>query len=348
MKLANKFFGKNLDELKYEDIENYFQQARIESNHLEYKSYNSKGDISSKLKGIFRVICAMLNSDGGIIVWGAPEGESVKGRKEKAFSGDLTPIDKIIEKDDLINRISDNIIPVPNLVRVAILEKENKCVVVIEVLRSEYAPHQTQDVYYMRLDGQTRAAPHYLIEALFNRRKFPKLGGYIKFETMFLDKKYHVIPFSIYVLNHTPSINEEKVFFELEVKNAPLDEKYLSADTEVSFYDNNLICWKFVDVLSFGSKPSCQCAIKYFHTRITGFKPGPIKLTLKFGGRQSPLQKSEYILIEPGKLALPPVVKVEHFLKESNENQTVTENEINIDPHDQALQDILSIDGSKL
>ena len=296
MNFAQSILGKAPDQLTYEDLEQYFKNPRQESNLVEYKSYNSKGGTFKKqIANLFPVICAMLNSEGGLVIWGAPEGQKVKGNKEKEFSGLLSPITIKIEKDNLINRISDNITPVPNRINAVVLERDGNYVVLLEVAKSVYAPHQTKDTYYMRLDGQSRPAPHRYVEALFKQERIPELGGYIKFGEMFLNERTYSIPFTIYVLNHTPANNEEKVFFELNIENAPLDESCLASEAKVIFYTNALVCENFAEVLPYGAQPYCHCGIKYFH--YSEIVQNPIKkISLKFGGKKSPLKKSEYTL----------------------------------------------------
>ena len=88
MDFSNIYFGKSLRELIYTDIEDYFRQPREETTTIEFKSYNKQhGTVESSLEGIVKGICAFLNSEGGLLIWGAPNGEMQKGRKEKVFRG---------------------------------------------------------------------------------------------------------------------------------------------------------------------------------------------------------------------------------------------------------------------
>ena len=169
MDFCSKIFGCSLRDLSYEKIALYFSTDQEETDIIEFKSFSDKGTIQDKVSGINKSVCAFANSEGGIIIWGAPEGKDVAGKKEKIFVGALTNIDQSIEKDALISRISSNIIPVPNGVVCKILEEGNNKICVFEVQQSEYAPHQFDSRYYMRLDGQSRPAPHHYIEALFKK-----------------------------------------------------------------------------------------------------------------------------------------------------------------------------------
>jgi|AVFP01.1.fsa_nt_gi glutaminase len=114
MNYVEKYFGKAMIDLSYSDIQSYFEESKEESNIIEYKSFSTEyGNTTENLKGVIRTICALLNSEGGIAVWGSPIGRIVESKKEKIFQGSLTPIPELIEKDKLINKISDSISPMP-------------------------------------------------------------------------------------------------------------------------------------------------------------------------------------------------------------------------------------------
>ena len=97
MPYSKLYFGKELNELTYENIEEFFLNEKEESDKIEFKSYHSKEEKNhtEKENGIIRAICALLNSEGGLIIWGAPVGQTVSEKKEKIFKGDLSPIDKL-------------------------------------------------------------------------------------------------------------------------------------------------------------------------------------------------------------------------------------------------------------
>ena len=63
-------FNKTLANLEYQDIENFFHEPREESTRLEFKSFPQKGDFNKCLEGVIIGICAFLNSEGGILIWG--------------------------------------------------------------------------------------------------------------------------------------------------------------------------------------------------------------------------------------------------------------------------------------
>jgi predicted HTH transcriptional regulator len=174
MDFCTAHFGKTLNSLTIEDVKSYFTDERIESDQIEFKSIHSTGNSNEKFTGIEKSVCAFLNSSGGLLIWGSPEGQKVEGRKEKIFKGELSFFNVVLEKDFIISKISDSIIPLPNNVRINILSEGSNSIVVLEIGISEYSPHQNANAYYMRIDGQTKPAPHHYIEALFKKITYPK------------------------------------------------------------------------------------------------------------------------------------------------------------------------------
>lgn len=148
MDYSSSFLGKKLGELLFSDVVNFFNGGRDESDIIEFKSYNRvHGNIETSIGGLQKVVTAMLNSNGGIVIWGAPEGRKVEGRKEKVFEGQLSTVNQRFEKDFLINKISQSIIPLPVGINVKILNENDDYVYVFEIQRSLYSPHQYQNVY---------------------------------------------------------------------------------------------------------------------------------------------------------------------------------------------------------
>ena len=178
---SNQYFGKNLDELNYEDLVRFFSDEREESDKIEFKSYQVDGDTwTKKIDGVIRGICAFLNSGGGLMIWGAPSGTKVADRV--VFTGHLAMADVCIDKDRLISKISDSITPLPININVHTIEHAGFYLYVFEILASNYSPHQYRNIYYARLDGQTKPAPHYLVDALFKKISYPNIEGFINLE----------------------------------------------------------------------------------------------------------------------------------------------------------------------
>ena len=113
-----------------------------------------------------------MNSEGGLIIWGSPIGEYSDGSKEKVFEGALSPLDISLTKDSFINKVTDQITPSPRGIKFYKYSNNGKHVYLIEVEKSNFSPHQFEHNYFMRIDGQTKIAPHHYVEALFFRAGF--------------------------------------------------------------------------------------------------------------------------------------------------------------------------------
>ncbi len=192
MNYAKNYFGKeNISDITYDDLIHYFSQEKEESDKIEYKSFDTTEtkDPKEKERGILRAICALLNSEGGVVIWGAPIGKKQEGKKEKIFTGDLSLVETLYEKDQFINKITDSISPAPRGVLFHRIEKDKKYVYIFETPQSEYAPHQFADKFFMRMDGQTKPAPYHYIEALFKKIRYPNLQGFLKLDVLNFDKR---------------------------------------------------------------------------------------------------------------------------------------------------------------
>jgi hypothetical protein len=178
-------FGKPLAQVTLKDLQDFFKEPRTESDKLEFKSYPNSvatGTAKELEKKVLKTICAFLNSEGGILVWGAPEEKSLAGSTEMICQGELTLNSERHEKDAFISKIANRIIPSPKGVLFHRVGDQGKYVYLFEVPASEYSPHQFENIYYMRMDGQSKPAPHHYIEALFKKVTFPKLEAYLKIE----------------------------------------------------------------------------------------------------------------------------------------------------------------------
>jgi hypothetical protein len=288
-------FSKKLNELTISDIENYFEQERSETDQLEFKSLNPQGDLNEKYKGIQRSVCALLNSSGGLIIWGSPQGKKIGGKKEKVFQGNLTYFNEGLEKDKLISKISDLIIPLPIGIRVNVLQSSFGSIVVIEVDSSEYAPHQTEHIYYMRIDGQSRPAPHHYVEALFKKITYPRLGGYIKIENANATSKKIVLRFTMFVYNLSKLQNEHDLNCRILINNGNFVgyEYFIGAD---KYYPNGkeLILSPAKSILFYGEPFHHVEEIEFpFETMSVSQQ---VTIYFFFGGKTSPMMVSEYLI----------------------------------------------------
>ena len=180
MNFSKSILNKDLYELTLEDVEEFFKSTQDETINLEFKSYVDRGKYSDKENAVKKAICGLLNSEGGIVIWGAPV-ETKDENGNTSAQGDLTQFETSLDRDRIINIITSSITPFPTGIKVQpILSFENKALFVFEVQKSIGRPHQFSNNYFVRLDGQTRIAPHYLISALFKSVDYPELRGQLR------------------------------------------------------------------------------------------------------------------------------------------------------------------------
>lgn len=300
MTYSTLFFGKELTDLFYNDIEKFFLEEKEESNKIEFKSYFSSEEKNhtEKENGVIRAICALLNSEGGLVIWGAPVGQMVIGKKEKIFKGDLSPCDKLIEKDSFVSRLTDLITPSPKGILFQRLESDSKYIYIIEVERSFYAPHQFRNIYYMRIDGQTKPAPHHYIEALFRKVSFPKLEGYIKIDSYKEYGNRNILTLSYLIFNKSKLQNEHDIYYRLVVLTGRFND-YQSLRTGDKIYDLDGHELRVLNAKStlYYNEPILDTATIVIESNELLKTNYECEIMFYFGGRQSPLMISEYKLL---------------------------------------------------
>lgn len=298
MNYSENYFGKNLTELNYTDIENFFVEEKEESNSLEFKSYSAEyGNLNKNIEGVIRGICAFLNSEGGVLIWGAPEGTKIEGRQEKVFVGELSPVPELKEKDWLINKISDSITPLPIGVNVQTLDKDGSYVYIFEIQQSKYSPHQFKNSYFARLDGQTKPAPHYLIEALFKKITYPRIEGFIKPDKIFTDGNNYYLDLTIFIFNFSELQNEENVSFRLMCPQGIFMKSQMPQFQNMYSYEGHQLIHKdLIKVLHFGGPNMHIERLSFNPHDLLNKHQNKVDLLLSFGGRYSPLKSSDYKL----------------------------------------------------
>lgn len=280
MDLFIAHFGKKVGEIKYDDIENFFLFERTESDTIEFKSI-SPGDVYKQINILPKTICAFLNSSGGIIILGAPDGKHDSNNKKKKFFGPLTPNENKIEKDQFISSTSDSIVPIPLGINYYPFEKDNKFIYLIEVKKSEYSPHQYNNTYYMRLDGQIKPAPHHYIEALFKKIAYPELEGFIKFKNpKYLRDYTFQIPIDIHILNWSPSLNELNLHYQIQCQFCYIQQS--------NGPENTAIFENVKNILTYGSNYNTRQILMI--EKLANKEKFIAKILLTYGGKISPLK----------------------------------------------------------
>ena len=328
---SQNYFAKNLDDLSVNDIAQYFAAGKEESDKIEFKGYHMQfGNFSKNFEGVMRGICAFLNSEGGLLIWGAPLG--VKIENVVVFQGKLAFVDKLMEKDTLISKISDSITPLPIGINVKIISQDNAYLYIFEIQKSNYSPHQFKNTYWARLDGQTKPAPHYLIDALFKKISYPNIEAYINLDRFgnhpdgrqFLD-------ISILIFNFSELQNEYDITYRVITES--VFEGAASPNSQVAGYysmGGHEFKNDFIKILHFGAPEMTAQKILF---KIEDLKNGEMNLVIHFGGRQSPLKSSEYKLnfLQQGIPHLNPAIlitsKQENILVFDRQNQLGTTRE---------------------
>lgn len=296
MDYSTAHFGKPLNDLAYQDIECFFQEERFETDQIEFKSINPSGNLNDKFAGIQKSVCAFLNSSGGLIIWGSPQGQKISGKKEKIFKGSLTHFTETIEKDYVVSKISDSIIPLPNNIRTRILNNECKTIVILEIDSSEYSPHQTSDTYYMRIDGQSKPAPHHYIEALFKKIKYPNIEVFIKIIKAEVYQDKYKVNFDFLFFNWSPLQNEEKLSFRVVAENGIFGRsQYQQFQHLYRLEGHEYFNENAKDMFYFG-EPILESEVLFFDPYKVEVKGKKAKILISFGGRFSPRKSSEYTL----------------------------------------------------
>jgi len=278
--------NKNIRELTLSDIEDYFKSPLEESDTIEYKSYPSdqKANHTEQEKKILKNICGMLNSSGGIIIWGAPKENQID--KKKVLENNIAPINRVIVKDHFISKTLSRLKPSPSEVLCEVIKVEdNKSVVIFEVPKGKSRPYQFDNRYYMRADGQTIIAPHHYIEALFKQISYPileakmevrKQGWSVK-ETN-TDNPFLEGSINLFISNQSLYQNEVNLYASIVVNN-----------TYQSFRDHH------IPVVHHG-KDIIKLPILKLPLQFGLYAKHRAEVKILYGGEKSPLRCSRYLI----------------------------------------------------
>lgn len=312
MGYSNITFNKELYDLEFADLEGFFESNKEENLNLEFKSYVAQGDYFKKEDAVKKAVCGLLNSEGGIVIWGAPI-EVKDAQNNTTAIGALTPFQSQLDKDRLINIFSSAITPMPLGIRVQVLKNENnESVFVIEVEKSIERPHQYDNRYYVRLDGQTRVAPHYLISALMKSIDFPVLRGHIRLKKIENDGNNFYLTFKKLLFNTSIYNNEKNINMRLV---AMPDVIIVNDENQGAFFNQTF------PILSNGAPLMSTFKLKIPSSLINR----EINLIFQFGGEKSPSKVSTYKYNVYQNLISGIVENEEMYLMEKSENKMPSE-----------------------
>jgi hypothetical protein len=246
---CKNIFGKSIRELTIEDLEVYFSEVKEESEILEFKS--GKGDFEGVFNNnILKTVSAFLNSSGGVLIWGAPEDKSPERGMPKVCVGDFVPVKERKEKDQLINRISSSISYMPTGIRAERLEFNSGYVYIIEVQESDSKPHQLNGQYFIRLDGQSKPAPHYIVDSMFNQIKLADVECETTIVDFYNNRKYNFITIKAYFFNFSKHVIAKNIQTHFYIENGVFEINKLQ-DIDSQNFPN----------LHYGINPSTQIVI---------------------------------------------------------------------------------------
>lgn len=158
------------------DIKGLIKNKVEENLHLDYKAAGSLQNTDGKKTEIAKDVCAMANSDGGIIIYGMAE---FSEPDKKYLPEKISPINRTeFSKEWLENVINSNISPrIDGLVIIPIpLENEQKVVYVVDIPKSTTAHQNTKDYkYYKRYNFSSVPMLAYEIQDVMNRNKHPEI-----------------------------------------------------------------------------------------------------------------------------------------------------------------------------
>lgn len=171
-----------------EALLDFFSQPQEESSQIEFKSGGAN------ISALYKEVCAFANTDGGILIWGAPkEGSSdEKNTGKKACQGSLVPAILNKTEDSLIQTFMTNISPSPVGIKVRKILYDQGNVYIIIVPKSIFPPHQVDGTYYIRVNTMSMPAPHGIVQAFFNQKKPIDLFAKIKVDKNALEHNQEV------------------------------------------------------------------------------------------------------------------------------------------------------------
>lgn len=297
MNFSQTYFKKDLDQITSEDLVEFFKSPQKESQYLEFKSARETNLDRVYTNTLKPGICSFLNSEGGILIYGAPSED--KRNPDHPFHQEVMPYPKgfLGDFDSIIRKISDGITPMPIGIRLKEVDFPNGSVAIFEIQESISKPHQTENIYQIRIEGQKKPAPHYLIEAMMKQVTFPDIRAFVKtIKHYYLDLEEDIlcIKLDLFLINFSEFQNEKNIRYRMKI-DGPMafdsNGKKRSTDYEK------------IEILSFGEPNSFDIEIfgKFGILKVEQI----IKLNIVFHGETSPSKITVYQFnIKPNNMSL--------------------------------------------
>lgn len=238
----NKIFGKEREQITLDDIKKYFLYPQEESSVVEFKS----GEV--EINDIYKEITAFLNTEGGLLIIGAPrETKKTIGKNIVKICQGLLTYSRFSGKDWLYQKIASNIVPTPTNLKISEFLTEKGNIFLIDIPQSVNPPHQcsSDGRYYLRLERDAKPAPHGIVQALFNKRKVPILKPVVKIEPINSTEDTIIID-----VKNISTIPAEKVSFIVDIYNIDkIDSKWKFDFIKDSLGDKYSLCINLDQVL---------------------------------------------------------------------------------------------------
>lgn len=254
---SQTIFQKDLYQITREDLEKFFSEDQEENSILEFK------EGMTDIVKIYAEVAAFLNTEGGLLILGAPrEKEHPSKKGYKVASGSLTPC-TIRDRDVILRGLGTGIAPSPTSIKIHEVPIEDGSVYILDIAQSMTPPHQVSNSgkYYIRLEREAKAAPHGIVEALFNKRQKPRLQ--ISCSTALVEDSGELVV--IFELKNTSLTTAESVGFMLTIYGAShITEKegglrFAFTRDKASCHDfspSDILVKGIVRRMSFGIRPS--------------------------------------------------------------------------------------------
>jgi hypothetical protein len=146
----------------------FFVSQKVEENlNLDYKDIRAYRDCD----GLATDISSFANTEGGLLILGVSEDatKDEKGKIARIFPKEITWGSVSLDKESLENRLAIRIKPpIAGLIIKPIRNEKNKVVFLIDIPKSDHAPHMSFDNrYHKRMNFRTCPMEHYEIANLF-------------------------------------------------------------------------------------------------------------------------------------------------------------------------------------
>lgn len=165
MEFIELYFGGKKD-IRSQDLESFKSQKIEENINLDYKdirAYDNPDELSKD-------VSSFANSEGGLIFLGMSQDEIKKnGKIVKIYPKEVTWGEASLGKESLESRLLSRIRPpVSRLVIRPVRNEKSQVVFLIDIPRSELAPHMAPDHrYHTRTNFGTRILEHHEVSNLF-------------------------------------------------------------------------------------------------------------------------------------------------------------------------------------